>query len=101
MESSHPKEDRPRRRHWEWLLLLLALLLSFACVFLATWFSLTPWPERVKASMLAGDGANYKRSGEEDVAFGSVDPGVGAEAATDVARLRLTPSGARRGTPAV
>jgi hypothetical protein len=101
MESSHPTEKKSRRRHWEWLLLLLALLMSFACIFLSTWFSLSTWPDRLaNASMLAGEGANYKHSDQEDVAFGSMNPGVGAEAATDAARLQLTPSNAGRGTPA-
>ncbi len=100
MESSHPNEDRRRRRHWEWLLLLLALLISFACIFLSTWVSLNTWPDRVKASMLAGEGADYKRSDQEDVAFGSLNPEVGAEAATDAARLQLTPEAGRRSTPA-
>jgi len=76
-ESSRPAEKRPRRRRWEWLLLLLALLLSFACIFLSSWVSLSTWPDRlVKASMLAGDGADYKRSGE-NVAFAPLNPGVG------------------------
>ena len=42
--------------------------------------------------MLAGDGADYKRSGE-NVAFAPLNPGVGDEAATDAARLQLTPAG--------
>jgi hypothetical protein len=100
MESSHPKEDRSRRRHWEWLLLLLALLISFACIFLSTWVSLNTWPDRVKASMLAGKEANYKHSDQEDAAFGSMNPEVAAEAATDAARLQLTPSAPGRSTPA-
>jgi hypothetical protein len=101
MESSHPTENRSRRRHWELLLLLLALLMSFACIFLSTWFSLGTWPDRLaNANMLAGEEANYKRSSQEDVAFGSMNPDVGAEAATDAARLQLTPSGARLSTPA-
>jgi hypothetical protein len=100
-ESSHPTEKKSRRRRWEWLLLLLALLMSFACIFLSSWFSLSTWPDRLaNASMLAGEGANYKHSDQEDVAFGSLNPGVGAEAATDAARLQLTPSNAGRGTPA-
>jgi hypothetical protein len=100
-ESSHPTEKKSRRRRWEWLLLLLALLMSFACIFLSSWFSLSTWPDRLaNASMLAGEGANYKHSDQEDVAFGSINPGVGAEAATDAARLQLTPSNAGRGTPA-
>ncbi len=101
MELSHPPNNTSRRRHWEWLLLLLALLMSFACIFLSTWLSLNAWPDRlVKASMLAGDGADYKRSDQEDVAFGSLNPEVGAEAATDAARLQLTPLGAGSSTPA-
>ncbi len=100
MESSHPTENRSRRRRWEWLLLLLALLLSFACIFLSSWVSLSTWPDRVKASMLAGERANYSHSDQEDVAFGSLNPEVGAEAATDAARLQLTPSAVGRGTPA-
>jgi hypothetical protein len=96
MNSFSQKDQRPLRRRWEFLLLLLALLLSFVCVFSSTWFALNVQPEDLtSANMLPVSQADYGRVSRESTPFAPLNPGVGAEAATDVARLASTPVGVR------
>ena len=92
MDSSRRINDRPRRRLWELLILLLALLMSLSCVFLATWLALRARPNVLaEANMLSKSQANYRRLSSEETPFAPLDPAVGIEAATDVARLARTP----------
>jgi hypothetical protein len=92
MDSFSQKDQRPLRRRWEFLLLLLALLLSFVCVFSSTWFALNIQPEDLTlANMLPVSQADYGRLSSESTPFAPLNPGVGAEAATDAARLASTP----------
>ncbi len=96
MEMESNKADQPHRRSWELLLLLLALLMSLACVFFSTWVALRVRPHvLVSANMLAVGTANYGRLPSELTPFAPLDPAVGAEAATDVARLARTPDASR------
>jgi hypothetical protein len=96
MDSFSQKDQRPLRRRWELLLLLLALLLSFVCVFSSTWLALNVQPEDLaSANMLPVSQADYGRVSRESTSFAPLNPGVGAEAATDVARLASTPVGVR------
>jgi hypothetical protein len=96
MDSFSQKDQRPLRRRWEFLLLLLALLLSFVCVFSSTWLALNVQPEDLtSANMLPVSHADYGRVSGESTLFAPLNPGVGAEAATDVARLASTPVGVR------
>jgi hypothetical protein len=91
MHSFSRKDQRPLHRRWEFLLLLLALLLSFVCVFSATWLALNNQPEDLtSANMLPVSQADYGRLSSESTPFAPLNPGVGAEAATDVARLAST-----------
>jgi hypothetical protein len=93
-DSLHsPKKEKPRRRR-EWLILLLALLMSFGCVFCSSSLALRFWPDRMApASLLAHGQANYWVDPDDKVRFAVLDPLVVAQAATDVAQLQLTPSG--------
>ena len=92
MDLFRRKDDRPRRWPWELLVLVLALLMSLTCVFLSTWLALRIRPEvLVSASMLSDSQADYRRLPSEETPFAPLDPAVGAEAATDVARLDRTP----------
>jgi len=92
MDLSRRKDDRRHRRHWELLLLLLALLMSLACVFFSTWLALRFRPEVLaSANMLPKSQADYHRLPGEEIPFAPLDSAVGAEAATDVARLARTP----------
>ncbi|MEJ2557552.1 MAG: hypothetical protein P8186_15260 [Anaerolineae bacterium] len=96
MDSFSHKDQRLLRRRWELLLLLLALLLSFVCVFSSTWLALNVQPEDLaSANMLPVSQADYGRVPRESTPFAPLNPGVGAEAATDVARLASTPVGVR------
>ncbi len=94
------KDDRPLRRHWEFLLLFLALLMSFVCIFSSTWLALIrAQPDRLPlANMLPVSQADYGRLPAESTRFAPLNPNVGAEAATDAARLASTPV-AVGGTP--
>ena len=99
MDSSSQPRDRPRRGYWPWLLLLLALLISFGCVWLSTWLALGARPEvAVSANMLAMSTADYGRFPGEGTPLNPLGRGVMLEAATDIARLALTPV-AGAGTP--
>jgi hypothetical protein len=82
-------------RRWELLLLLLALLMSFCCVFCSTGVVLQElWPEQLSASLLATRQADYFLTPLDSVKYAPIDdPFIGAQAATDVARLRTTPVG--------
>jgi hypothetical protein len=92
MVSSRRSNDRPRRRPWELLLLLLALLMSLSCVFFATWLALRVRPNVLdEANMLPKSRADYRRLPGEEILFAPLDPALGIEAATDVARLARTP----------
>lgn len=85
-----PKK-RPRRR--EWLILLLALLLSFGCVFCSSGVALNFWPNRLSpASLLASSQADYGRGSLDELQFGVLDPEVIAQAAADIASLQITPA---------
>jgi hypothetical protein len=84
-------------RRWEWLLLLLALLMSFCCVFCSTGVVLQElWPEQLSASLLATRQADYELTPLDSVKYAPIDPFIGAQAATDVARLQTTPTGPGR-----
>jgi len=92
MDLSRRRNNRPRRRPWELLLLLFAVLMSLFCVFFATWLALQVRPDVLaEANMLAKSRADYHRLPGEEIAFAPLDPGVGIQAATDVARLARTP----------
>lgn len=97
--STSRKEHDKSRRRWEWLLLLLALLMSFSCVFCASQLALSFWPnELTSTNMLARSQADYtEESGS--FKFSVLDPAVGIQAATDSARLYLTPTGADGSSP--
>src|SRR5687768_6773792 len=90
---SRKENDQPRRRR-DWLLLLLALLMSFSCVFCSTQLALLFWPDRLTpASLLAKRQADY-RGGPGGSEFDLLDPLVAVQAVTDEARLHITPTGA-------
>ncbi len=92
MDSSRRSNDRPRRRPWELLLLLLALLMSLSCVFFATWLALRVRPNVLaEANMLPKSQADYRRLPGEGILFAPLNPALGIEAATDMARLARTP----------
>ncbi len=92
MDSFSHKDQRPLRRRWELLLLLLALLMSFVCVFSSTWLAFNVQPEDLaSANMLPVSQADYRRLSSESTSFAPLNPDVAAEAATDVARLASTP----------
>lgn len=96
-EPAYRTDDDDRR--WEWLLLLLALLMSFGCVFCSTRLAFGVWPDRLApASLLAQSRADYG-GGPGDAQFAVVDPLIGAQAATDAARLQMTPAGVGTGDP--
>ena len=99
MDSSSQSNNQPLRRRWELLLLLLVFLLSFVCVFVSAWLAFGVQPEMwVSANMLAASEADYGRLSSEGARFAPLNPEVGAEAATDTARLASTP-GSNGGTP--
>ena len=80
---STDQENEKPRRYWEWLLLLLALLASFTCVFFSTQLALSFWPDRIQpASMLPGHQADYS-GGPGKLRYGRLDPAILAMAATD------------------
>ncbi|UCC86242.1 MAG: hypothetical protein JSV81_15490 [Anaerolineales bacterium] len=92
MDSFSPKDDRRVRRYWELLLVLVALLTGFVCIFLSTWLALRVQPEILaSANMLPVSQADYGRLPIEGTSFAPLNPELGAEAATDVARLAGTP----------
>jgi hypothetical protein len=92
MDLPSSRNNRFLRRRWEVLLLLLALFLSFACVFFATWLALRIWPDKLASTnMLATSQANYGLLSQADLQFAPMDPRVAAQAATDVAYLSRTP----------
>ncbi len=98
--TPEPGEKKPRR-HRELVLLLLALLLSFGCVFCSTWWTfLNFWPDQLtEVNLLAARQANYQ-GGPESIRLGVLDPSIANQAATDIARLHLTPVWTDPGTPA-
>ncbi len=97
--SSPPEKERPRRR-WEWLLLVLALLTSFSCVFCSTRLALRWWEEVLTpASLLAQRQADYHLGNRDELKFAAMDPLLAAQAGTDVARLYTTPMSSEGGTP--
>lgn len=93
MNSSPPdQEDTRKRRRWEWLLLLLALLASFACVCSATYMALWIQPNQVvKADMLAQNGADYGGGPGESTQFAPVNADIITDATADARGLQLTP----------
>ncbi|MFC1976280.1 hypothetical protein ACFLXQ_07765, partial [Chloroflexota bacterium] len=93
METTTPpsnEQDRTRNP-WMWLLLLLAFLMSFGCVFCSTQLALSFWPDRLTpASMLSERRADYG-GGPNNIRFRALDPSAGDQAATDTAFLHITP----------
>ncbi len=88
-----PDQPKKRFRHREWLILLLALLLSFGCVFCSSGVALNFWPDRLApASLLASSQADYGRGPVDEVQFGVLDPEVVAQAVADIAFLKITPA---------
>jgi len=91
MDAAPLGGNSARRRRWEWLLLLLAALMSFACIFLATSLAISRPPQRLTSpALLASGRADYGEVPGERRRFGPLHPGVGVEAALDAAGLRLT-----------
>jgi hypothetical protein len=87
------KDEQRLRRRWELFIVLLALLASFACIFLATGLALRVQPEILaSANMLPVSQADYARLAREGTSFAPINPEVAAEAATDTARLVSTPA---------
>ena len=83
-----------KRRRWEWIPFLLAMLLSFFCVFTATAMALMSQPDKLDdASMLPVGTANYGQLDNEKERFGQIDIAIFADATQDSAGLRLTPNG--------
>lgn len=87
--TAYQKDNRFRRRTL--LILLIALLMSFACVFASTWLALGFWPDKLPASMLADRQANYGADPRDKFEYHEVDPLIAVAAATDLAQLNLTP----------
>jgi hypothetical protein len=96
-EPADQKRLDGRRVLW---LLLLALLLGFSCAFCSTlWPLLDLWPDRLtEVSLLASRQADY-HGDPQSIRFGVLDPAIAAEAATDIARLQLTPPNPESGAP--
>ena len=91
-----PDQPKKRFRHREWLILLLALLLSFGCVFCSSGVALNFWPDRLApASLLASSQADYGRGPVDELQFGVLDPEVVAQAVADIAFLQITPASIR------
>ena len=93
--SHQKKNDKPNRR-FDLLFLTLVLLLSSGCVFCSTSVSINIWPDQLSSTLLAKSRAAYSRD-SNNVRFAVLDPLVAIEAATDTARLLITPSGDENG----
>jgi hypothetical protein len=88
-----PDQAKKRFCHRGWLILLLALLLSFGCVFCSSGAALNFWPDRLApASLLASSQADYGRGPVDELQFRVLDPEVVAQAAADIAFLQITPT---------
>lgn len=84
-------ERRPRH-HWEYLLLLLVLPLSFSCVFCSATVALWYWPEKLApASLLSQRRADY-RGGPGGPVFPVMRAGAETSLATQIALLQITPA---------
>src|SRR5574342_422905 len=93
MSSAFPEHDKLRHQRWQWLLILLALLMSFACIAVSTGLAVSRPPDRLSsAALLATGQADYGASPRENTRFAPLDPNVMAQAATDTAGLHATPS---------
>lgn len=100
MHSSPPQGYSFRRRRRAWVLLLLALLMSFACVFTSTWLAISRPPGRLAAApLLAMSQADYGDLPDESRWFAPLRPEVGAEAVMDAGWLRITSTAAAGGQP--
>ncbi|VAW35633.1 hypothetical protein MNBD_CHLOROFLEXI01-1864, partial [hydrothermal vent metagenome] len=87
-ESAEMSTAQHTRRNM-YALLLLALLINFACIFLAMWLGLNLRPLRnLETSMLAQSSADY--GDNSDFEFAPLDPTIAAESELDSANLRLT-----------
>jgi hypothetical protein len=83
-----------KSRRWGWVPFLLAILLSFFCVFTSTALALMSQPDKLDdASMLPIGTANYGELDSEKERFGQLDAAIFADATQDSAGLRLTPDG--------
>lgn len=86
--DSETQEKKQLR--WEWIPILLAMLLSFFCVFTSTAMALMSQPDHLNdASMLPVGTANYSKM--DDAKFRQVGDAIFADATQDSAGLRLTP----------
>ena len=90
MEST--PEERETQRRWLWLLPLLALLMSFFCVYSSTYLALSQWPAEIThAQMLAENHANYGRD-QSPTQLAPVSTQIILEATKDSLGLSLTPT---------
>lgn len=81
-----------KRHHWELIPFLLAMLLSFFCVFTATAMAMMSQPDKLTdASMLPVGTANYGQLDNEKEQFDQLDDAIISDAAQDSAGLQLTP----------
>ena len=81
-----------KRHRWEWIPILLAMLLSFFCVFTATAMALMSQPDKLDdASMLPVGTANYGFMDSDKERFAQLDEAIFADATQDSAGLRITP----------
>ncbi len=84
--------QREKNRRWEWVPFLLAMLLSFVCVFTATAMALMSQPQKLDdASMLPVGTADYGILDSEKTQFGRLDEAIFADATQDSAGLAMTP----------
>ncbi len=86
-------ETTEKKRHrWEWIPILLAMLLSFFCVFTATAMALMSQPDKLDdASMLPVGTANYGLLDSDKERFAQLDEAIFADATQDSAGLHITP----------
>ena len=93
-----PRQEEAPRRPWEYMLLLLALPLSFSCVFCSATGALQYWPDKLApASLLSQRRADYG-GGPGGPVFPVLQAGAQFSLATQIARLQVTP--AQPGRPA-
>ncbi len=78
-----------RRRSRELLLLLLAILSSFFCVFSAAYLALLDSPKLLEADMLAAGQVSYERDG--DIQLAPLDPDIILQITADISALQNTP----------
>jgi hypothetical protein len=91
--TTETQTSQNRSRIWQWLVIILVILLSFTCVFFSAQGALMSDQERViNANMLADSRISYHLDPKDDIPFAPLDARVIVEATQDAGELEKTPA---------